>query len=270
MTDSKIKIGGFAELCRTSKDTLYLYDEAGLLKPRLVDPATRYRYYSADQFFEFDLINVLKAGGSSLKEIKGYLENLSPEGLNTLLSHKTGELQTRIRALKRQLAMLSQIKELNDHIAQLAFNKMEVVECRAQRFALKPCSVSLLADYMELSKSMAEFINEHNTDDTPLGFPMGLIADAKTVRSGKFTAYALFARSLDEGQGSEIFKAGRYLRCALKGRTEDHEKELARIFAYMDEHKLRPAGPLFSLDLLSWLQLRGHSTFATEYLIELE
>lgn len=269
MTASRIKSGSFAKLCRTSKETLYLYDEEGLLKPRLVDPTTKYRYYSAEQFFEFDLINVLKAGGSSLAEIKGYLDNLSPQSLTDLLAHKTEDLQERISALKGQLAMLSQIKELNAQIAGLTFNKIEVVECQARRFEQKPCSVGLLAGYMELSKSMAEFINEHNTAGSPLGFPLGLIADAGQVRKGKLTATALFARSLDEEQGSEIFRAGRYLRYAVKGTPEEHRQALTRIFAYMDEQGLQAAGPLFSFDLLSWLQLRGLSAFASEYLIEL-
>ena len=44
--------GDFASLCNTTRDTLYHYDEIGLLKPERVEP-NGYRLYSLTQFKEF-------------------------------------------------------------------------------------------------------------------------------------------------------------------------------------------------------------------------
>ncbi len=40
-----LKIGDFSKLSRISIRMLRHYDEIGLMEPRVVDPATGYRYY---------------------------------------------------------------------------------------------------------------------------------------------------------------------------------------------------------------------------------
>ena len=54
-----LSTGEFASLCRTRKDTLLFYDKEGLLKPRLVSE-NGYRRYSIGQFYEFDMVAMLK------------------------------------------------------------------------------------------------------------------------------------------------------------------------------------------------------------------
>ena len=54
-----LSTGEFASLCRTRKDTLLFYDKEGLLKPRLVSE-NGYRRYHIGQFYEFDMVAMLK------------------------------------------------------------------------------------------------------------------------------------------------------------------------------------------------------------------
>jgi DNA-binding transcriptional MerR regulator len=63
------RIGEFARIGSVSTKTLRFYDEIGLLKPRLTDPATRYRYYAAEQLHELAEIAALKELGLSLGEV---------------------------------------------------------------------------------------------------------------------------------------------------------------------------------------------------------
>ena len=58
--------GQFAKLCGTTKETLFYYDELGILKPVKV-AENGYRYYSASQFFDLDLITVLQEAVLSTK-----------------------------------------------------------------------------------------------------------------------------------------------------------------------------------------------------------
>ena len=76
--------GQFAKLCGTTKETLFYYDELGILKPVKV-AENGYRYYSASQFFDLDLITVLQEAGSSLSKIKSYLEHPEPSAFLCLL-----------------------------------------------------------------------------------------------------------------------------------------------------------------------------------------
>lgn len=64
--------GEFAKLCNVRKDTLFYYDEIGLLKPEIIQD-NGYRYYSANQLYLFDVISMLKECGTPLKEIRKYI-----------------------------------------------------------------------------------------------------------------------------------------------------------------------------------------------------
>lgn len=113
MPSGLLRSGTFAKLCRTTKDTLYFYEEAGLLQPRQVS-ANGYRGYSAAQYFEFDLITVLQDAGLSLKEIKQSLKLRDLPQLHAQLSVKGAELNVRIQHLQEQLLMLrQQLLQLN-------------------------------------------------------------------------------------------------------------------------------------------------------------
>ena len=56
----KLTVGQMAELNQVSEQTLRLYDREGLLKPRLTDERTGYRYYHILQSARLDLIPNLK------------------------------------------------------------------------------------------------------------------------------------------------------------------------------------------------------------------
>ncbi len=68
-----MRIGEFAEVCKTRISVLRHYDKEGLLLPNFIDRFTGYRYYSANQVHAFRKITALKKAGFSLKEIKTVL-----------------------------------------------------------------------------------------------------------------------------------------------------------------------------------------------------
>lgn len=68
-----MRIGEFAEICKTKISVLRHYDKEGILLPDFIDNFTGYRYYSANQVAAFRKITALKKAGFSLKEIKSVL-----------------------------------------------------------------------------------------------------------------------------------------------------------------------------------------------------
>jgi len=78
------RIGEFADLCGVKKDTLLHYDQIGILKPEKLEE-NGYRYYSVRQLYTFDIISALKRLGMSLKEIKSYMDERSPDAFLSLL-----------------------------------------------------------------------------------------------------------------------------------------------------------------------------------------
>jgi len=66
-------IGRFSNACRLSVKALRYYDERGILKPYLVDPATGYRYYRSDQARDAVMIALLRSLDVPLDTIKNVL-----------------------------------------------------------------------------------------------------------------------------------------------------------------------------------------------------
>lgn len=73
------KIGEFANLVKSNIKTIRYYDEIDLLKPRVIDKFTSYRYYDEDNVREYYAIILLKQMDFSLEEIKIYKDDLSDD-----------------------------------------------------------------------------------------------------------------------------------------------------------------------------------------------
>lgn len=76
------KIGEFSNMTGLSVKTLRYYDDIDLFKPIDVDLFTGYRYYSTDQIYDLELINVLKSVGFSLEEIKNNWDSFTVDLFN--------------------------------------------------------------------------------------------------------------------------------------------------------------------------------------------
>jgi DNA-binding transcriptional MerR regulator len=110
------KIGEFSRFTRVSVKTLRHYDEMGLLRPRVVDRFTNYRYYSADQVPRLNQILALRELGFSLEQIGRLLAaDLSPEQLRGMFQGKRLEIVARLREEEEQLgrvdAYLAQLED---------------------------------------------------------------------------------------------------------------------------------------------------------------
>jgi len=108
------KIGEFSRIARVSARLLRFYDELGLLKPGVVDPATGYRFYTAAQLHRLNRILVLKDLGLSLEQIGGVIdEQASADQLRAMLLVRRADAE---RALADEAVRLKQIEA---RIAQL-------------------------------------------------------------------------------------------------------------------------------------------------------
>lgn len=56
MSGRRYTVGEVSRISGVPKDTLLYYDRIDLFKPKFVNPDTRYRYYTHDQFWQLDII----------------------------------------------------------------------------------------------------------------------------------------------------------------------------------------------------------------------
>ena len=95
------QIGEVSKLCNISVKTLRYYDEIDLLKPRIVDKFSNYRYYSQDQLVYILIIKHLKEADFSLKEIKVLLGRENMEYNKLKFDEKCKEIDDKINDLLR-------------------------------------------------------------------------------------------------------------------------------------------------------------------------
>lgn len=109
------RIGEFSRLGRVTIDTLRHYDALGLLKPAQVDPATGYRYYTAQQLHTLNQIIALKEVGFSLEEIARILrDQLTPEELRGMLKAQLVLTESAIESAQlRRERIQARLKYLN-------------------------------------------------------------------------------------------------------------------------------------------------------------
>ena len=76
--------GEFAKLCGVKKQTLFHYDQIGILRPEII-ASNGYRYYSVLQFDTYITIAMLKELDIPLANIKEYLARKNPRSFLELL-----------------------------------------------------------------------------------------------------------------------------------------------------------------------------------------
>jgi DNA-binding transcriptional MerR regulator len=110
------RIGEFSQIARVSGRLLRYYDSLGLLKPLRIDPATGYRYYSADQLPRLNRILALKELGLSLDQVAKMVDDkIAPGEIRGMLMLKKAELEQSLAAEQSRLrhieSRLRQIEE---------------------------------------------------------------------------------------------------------------------------------------------------------------
>jgi DNA-binding transcriptional MerR regulator len=101
-------IGDFAAFGQVSARMLRHYDALGLLRPAVVDEATGYRFYSADQFSRLNRIVALKGLGFSLQQVGEIVDaKLSAEELRGMLRLRQAQLEDE---LARSSARLTSVE----------------------------------------------------------------------------------------------------------------------------------------------------------------
>lgn len=174
-------IGDFAALGRVSVRMLRHYDAIGLLVPARTDPATGYRYYTADQLRRLNRLVALKDLGFTLEQVDRMLDDkVSTDELHGMLRLRRAQLAAQLAADTARLAGVESRLRMIEQEGRMGTD--EVV--------LKPVPATRV---VELSAVAASYENEAiGPVITPL-YPelMCRIAAAGVEPSGLAVAYYL-------------------------------------------------------------------------------
>lgn len=94
-------VGAVSQITGVSKDMLRFYDKINLVKPAYIDPSNHYRYYTYDQFWLIDIIQMCRGLDIPLKEIGMILQFKDDDKVLQLMMEHQKEAIYRSQYFKR-------------------------------------------------------------------------------------------------------------------------------------------------------------------------
>ncbi len=158
MKNNLFSIGEISRLKGINIKTLRFYDEIGVIKPYYIDPFTKYRYYSADQFILIDIVKALKSMQVSTKDMAKIIKDQDTDALIGFLSEQKKELSKKILEIGNAISLIdtakSNIEEskaslLNSSVFYKYIDTRYVLTCPLENMRTKN---SLMMAYSKLYK----------------------------------------------------------------------------------------------------------------------
>lgn len=230
--------GEFAKLCKVNKQTLFYYDQIGLLSPVLKNEKG-YRYYSLHQIELFFVIDLLKDLGMSLSDIQSYMQNKSPESFLSLMYQKKEEIVKKRQSIEMKEKMIDANIALMEQALHLDFQQVTFEQLPEATLYLSR-NIENVTD-KEFIEVVSDFITELNTSQLDSGFPIGCITKREQVLKGEFSNYSyLYIEQPHPKEGYPYFQAvkGDFLIGYHIGDEQTIKKTYKRLFSEMERLEL--------------------------------
>lgn len=259
------KTGEFAKLCNTTKDTLFHYDQLGLLKPA-VTGTNGYRYYSSNQIYFFDLIATLKEVGLSLQEIKSYISIRDTQLFLTMLKDKYQVLQKEQEQINRRKKLLMNTIKVTETSYDIEENKIDFAE-RAEEYFIFSETIQCHTE-----KAMTEILGRHLEYCTTYkyydDFSTGEYISQRNLENNSFASANFFSR-INKSVKSKylhVKPAGTYAVKYIRGSYNDLHTEYKKFYDELTgQHMLIDSG-IYQEDITNYLSEKD----ADDYLMKLE
>ncbi|MNB72919.1 HTH-type transcriptional activator mta [compost metagenome] len=240
-----------ARTCGVTKHTLFHYDEIGLLKPEFVN-AKGYRYYSLKQCYTLEMISVLKKAGSSLKEIKDFLDNQNTDRFVSLIRQKQRELELELNRMQRIQSFLDGALQMTENAQKAPRNTPVIEEQQTAYFITTPVGPGI-SDH-EYARKYSEhrmYCEEHLIMHE---LPYWSIVDQQQLQSEMYHPSHIASRLSAPAKGDNILMKphGLYAVMDHKGSYETLEHTYVALKAFIQSEGLAVCGAAYEMDLYNY------------------
>ncbi|MEK3977507.1 MerR family transcriptional regulator [Psychrobacillus sp. FSL K6-2836] len=262
--------GEFAKLCNVKKQTLFHYDEIGLLSPEIKNEKG-YRYYSYHQFDVFNVIELLKEVDMPLKEIKLFLNNKTPAELIELLKGKSLEIQKKINNLNQIQKIIDTKIALTENALTLDFKQIRLEEQEEELLFLSD-SILDCSDRSFL-KSVSNFIDFLYKNELDIGYPIGAIVNKEKLMEEDYDNYSyLYTKTEADMENVSFYTKpkGLYVVAYHVGNDKNISKTYRRIMNFMDTLHIKLGSYSYEEYILDEISVSGNDNYVTQIMIEVE
>ena len=255
-----LRSGEFAKLCGTTKDTLFHYDDIGLLKPAKIG-SNNYRYYSVNQIMLYDVISLFKEVGMSLTEIKDYIDERNANNFIARLKEKDKKIYEEIERLKRLRYLLKNTINLTQDAFNVEINKIEFVDVNEEYFIVTPGEKKVDdKSVFEAIFQHMDYCTKHNFYYT---FTLGeIIGEANIAnKTYKTTYYSTKISRIVKNRHLLIKPAGKYAVKYIRGSYYDLPREYDKFCEELKSMNYTIKGNIYEEDLLNYLSQEDFKSY---------
>ena len=253
MREVFFSIGEFARLCAPTKDTLFYYESIGLLKPRR--QANGYRQYTAEDFFIFNVIQVLRQTGSSLEEIREHLAHHDTEQTLDFFQEKRQQLAEKRRQLEQMEQFLAHNIAITQFALQAVYDQPHIEQQAEEKLLVVPLAAGEGEDIQGITRRLSDHFKTCREGGLLEQFPLGSIIPRAHVLMGSDEEIYFTSRVPEDFQGGPLVTkpAGRYATLLHKGDYASFSQGYAILLEYISQKKLEIIGDCYVRDLVSYL-----------------
>lgn len=261
--------GEFARLCKTTKATLFHYDQAKLLSPKYVSE-NGYRYYGVEQYLDFDMIAMLKETGGSLKEIKACLDNPDGGDFLSLLKSRLLVVKKERKKLALREQMIRDMIECTRESLNFPYDNFMLQKQSEERLETCPTD-SVAPGTMEgFIASLIECADFYEEQEKVPRYPYGVILNREALKEGRYMERCYFGRATRTTPQAQLHikAAGTYAVLAHKGSWQTHQDVFEELLRQVQGAGLKVTGNAYVYDMMSYFLEGAGAIYASKYCIE--
>ncbi|MCY8934652.1 MerR family transcriptional regulator [Bacillus atrophaeus] len=260
--------GEFAKLCHVKKQTLFHYDEIGLLSPE-IKKENGYRYYSYNQFELFQVIGLFKEVGVPLKRIKQLLKGKTPEDIVALLKEKSFEMENKIKKFKHLQTIIQTKVKLTEQALETDFSSVSFQYLEEEKFMISRNTLNLPErKYIAAISELIRYVQLHELDE---GYPVGGILAREQILKKDFYNYSHFYIKVQEGIEKinyHVRPKGLYAVGYQKG--DEAEDAYRRIIQFIEKNRMRMGEYAYEEYMLDEVVVDGLENQITKILLQVK
>ncbi|HVI41089.1 MAG TPA: MerR family transcriptional regulator [Anaerovoracaceae bacterium] len=243
--------GEFASLCGVKKDTIFYYDDIGILKPDYITE-NGYRYYSPKQVMVFEIITTLKAVGMSLKEIQKYSSKQNTKEFLDLLKEKKSELIETQRRLADTKKFVDNTIGIIETSLNVDLGEIYMEQCDDEYIVITETpSLDDMNDksYWVQIEELTDYCNRNKLGNV---FPIGEIVLKENFEQNNFRSDYYCSKPIRKSTGSNILlkPAGKYAVLYHRGSYKTLVDAYKKMKDYIENNNLMIKGNIYEQDQL--------------------
>ncbi|HDR7713705.1 MULTISPECIES: MerR family transcriptional regulator [Bacillus cereus group] len=257
--------GEFAKLLEINKDTLLYYDKIDLFKPAGTFE-NGYRYYTFDQFNQFEGIQSLRAVELPIKELKTYFDAPNIQILQQLAMEQKEKVAKEIQKLQDIQFFLERTVALTKEMEVILFGKVLLKQLPAEPVVYSDEKIDWSVSMEELYEQSTPFLKKLGVKSTAAYGIVYSKEDFLNKESGEVSY--LFCR-LDD-PSARIKPAGHYAIIYHQGTYDEIPQTYHTLLAYLEQEQLLLDGDIYEEYLLHSIAAKEEKDYITKISVKVK